>query len=126
MSRHVVTIGAIFLILCGLIPKLAAVIAALPQPVLGGAAVVMFGMIAAAGMKLISQSGFSARNMLIVAISVGLGVGIWQVDQLGKLAKFGPIPKSSFVDWSIPLFVSGIVVSGIVAAVLNAVMKDEE
>jgi xanthine/uracil permease len=64
--------------------------------------------------------------MLIVAISVGLGVGLWQVDQLGKLAGFGPIPKSSFVDWSIPLFVSGIVVSGLVAALLNAFMTDEE
>jgi NCS2 family nucleobase:cation symporter-2 len=126
MSRHVVTIGAIFLILAGLIPKLAAVVAALPSPVLGGAAVVMFGMIAAAGMKLVGQSGFSTRNMLIVAISVGLGVGLWQVDQLGKLAGFGPIPKSSFVDWSIPLFVSGIVVSGVVAALLNAFMTDEE
>ena len=126
MSRHVVTIGAIFLILAGLIPKLAAVVAALPSPVLGGAAVVMFGMIAAAGMKLVGQSGFSTRNMLIVAISVGLGVGLWQVDQLGKLAGFGPIPKSSFVDWSIPLFVSGIVVSGMVAALLNAFMTDEE
>jgi len=126
MSRHVVTIGAIFLILAGLVPKLAAVVAALPSPVLGGAAVVMFGMIAAAGMKLVGQSGFSTRNMLIVAISVGLGVGLWQVDQLGKLAGFGPIPKSSFVDWSIPLFVSGIVVSGLVAALLNAFMTDEE
>ena len=126
MSRHVVTIGAIFLILAGLVPKLAAVVAALPSPVLGGAAVVMFGMIAAAGMKLVGQSGFSTRNMLIVAISVGLGVGLWQVDQLGKLAGFGPIPKSSFVDWSIPLFVSGIVVSGVVAALLNAFMTDEE
>ena len=69
---------------------------------------------------------FEKEPIWITLISVGLGAGIWQVDQLGKQAKFGPIPKSSFVDWSIPLFVSGIVVSGIVAAVLNAVMKDEE
>ena len=87
---------------------------------------VMFGMIAAAGMKLIGQAGFSARNMIIVALSLGLGVGIWQVDQLGKLAKFGPIPSSSFVDWSIPLFVSGIVVSGLVAAVLNVAMPEDD
>ena len=126
MSRHVVSIGAIFLILAGLVPKLAAVIAALPEPVLGGAAVVMFGMIASAGMKLVGQSGFSTRNMLIVAISMGLGLGLWQVNQLAKAAGFGPIPPSSFVDWSIPLFVSGIVVAGIVAALLNAFMAEEE
>jgi len=77
-------------------------------------------------MKLIGQAGFSTRNMIIVAISLGLGIGIWQVDQLGKLAKFGPIPSSSFVDWSIPLFVSGIVVSGLVAAILNATMPEDD
>ncbi len=126
MSRHVVTIGAIFLILCGLIPKLAALIAAMPSAVLGGAAVVMFGMIVAAGMKLIAQSGFNTRNMLIVAISMGLGLGLWQVDQLAKLAKFGPLPIDTLPSWSIPLFVSGIVVSGLVAALLNAIMPEEE
>ena len=126
MSRHVVTIGAIFLILCGLIPKLAAVIAALPEPVLGGAAIVMFGMIVAAGMKLVGHSGYNTRNMLIVAISLGLGMGLWQVDQLAKLVKFGPLPVESLPGWSVPLLVSGIVVSGIAAAVLNALMPQEE
>ena len=76
--------------------------------------------------KLFSEIKISARNMIIVAISLGLGIGIWQVDQLGKLAKFGPIPSSSFVDWSIPLFVSGIVVSGLVAAILNATMPEDD
>jgi hypothetical protein len=49
MSRHVVSIGAVFLVLAGLIPKLAAVISAMPSAVLGGAAIVMFAMVAAAG-----------------------------------------------------------------------------
>ncbi len=126
MSRHVVTIGAIFLILCGLLPKLAAVIGAMPQPVLGGAAIVMFGMIVAAGMKLVGQSGFTTRNMMIVAISLGLGIGLWQVNQLAGLAKFGPLPTEALPSWSLPLFVSGIVVSGIAAAILNAVIPQEE
>lgn len=126
MSRHVVTIGAIFLILCGLIPKLAAIISAMPEPVLGGAAVVMFGMIVAAGLKLVAQSGLNTRNMLIVAISLGLGMGLWQVDQLSRLAKFGPLPMDSLPDWTAPLLVSGIVVSGLAAAVMNALMPHEE
>ncbi len=125
MSRHVVTIGAIFLILAGLVPKLAAVVAALPQPVLGGATVVMFGMIASAGMKLVAQAGFNSRNMLIVAVSLGLGLGLWQVDQFARVAGFGPIPADQFASWSVPLFVSGIVVSGIIAAILNAFMPEE-
>ncbi|HIF60016.1 MAG TPA: purine permease [Rhodospirillales bacterium] len=126
MSRHVVTIGAIFLILAGLVPKLGALVAAMPSPVLGGASVVMFGMIAAAGMKLVGQSGFSAKNMVIVAISLGLGLGIWQVNQLAGLAKYGPIPSANFADWTIPLLVSGIVVSGLTAAILNLVMPDDD
>lgn len=126
MSRHVVSIGAVFLILCGLVPKLAAVISAMPQPVLGGAAIVMFGMIVAAGMKLVAQSGFNTRNMLIVAISLGLGMGLWQVDQLSRLAKFGPLPVADLPAWTLPLFVSGIVVAGLTAAIMNAVMPQED
>jgi len=125
MSRNVVTIGAIFLILCGLLPKLAAVIGAMPQPVLGGAAVLMFGMIVAAGMKLVGQSGFSARNMTIVAISLGLGIGLWQVNQLAGLAKFGPLPAEGLPTWSLPLFGSGIVVAGLAAAVLNVLIPED-
>ena len=125
MSRHVVTVGAVFLILCGLVPKLAAIIAALPQPVLGGAAVVMFGLIVAAGLKLVAQSGLNTRNMLIAAISLGLGMGLWQVDQLARAAGFGPLPVDILPAWSVPLFLSGIVVSGVTAAVLNALMPEE-
>ena len=125
MSRYVVTVGAVFLILCGLVPKLAAVIAALPQPVLGGAAVVMFGLIVAAGLKLVAQSGLNTRNMLIAAISLGLGMGLWQVNQLAVAAGFGPLPVDLLPAWSIPLFLSGIVVSGVTAAILNALMPDE-
>jgi NCS2 family nucleobase:cation symporter-2 len=126
MSRHVVTIGAIFLILCGLLPKLAAVISAMPEPVLGGAAVVMFGMILSVGMKLVGQSGFTTRNMTIVAVSLGLGIGLWQVDQLAKLADFGPLAAETLPAWALPLLVSGIVVAGLSAALLNALLPEDE
>ncbi|MYG53381.1 MAG: purine permease, partial [Rhodospirillaceae bacterium] len=125
MSRHVVTVGAIFLLLCGFIPKLAAVIGAMPEPVLGGAAVIMFGLIVSAGLKLVARSGLSTRNMLIAAISLGLGMGLWQVQQLAGAAGFGPLPADILPAWSLPLFVSGIVVSGVAAAVLNAVLPEE-
>ncbi len=126
MSRHVVTAGAVFLILCGLVPKLAAVIGAMPQPVLGGAAIVMFGLIVSAGLKLVARSGLTTRNMLIAAISLGLGMGLWQVEQLARAAGFGPLPLEVLPSWSVPLFVSGIVVSGVTAALLNAVLREDE
>ena len=86
----------------------------------------MSGMIVAAGMKLVGQSGYTTRNMLIVAISLGLGLGLWQVNQLAGLAKFGPLPVEFLPAWSVPLFVSGIVVSGLCAAIMNALMPEEE
>ena len=109
MSRHVVTVGAVFLVLCGLIPKLAAVIGAMPQPVLGGAAIVMFGLIVSAGLRLVARSGLTARNMLIAAISLGLGMGLWQVEQLARArrdsdrcptsCRRGPCPCSCPGSW---------------------------
>ena len=55
MSRHVVTIAGIILIICGLLPKIGAVIASMPLPVLGGGVIVMFGMVAAAGLNMLTE-----------------------------------------------------------------------
>ena len=76
MSRHVVTIGALFLIVCGFVPKIGAVIATIPIEVLGGGVIVMFGMIASAGVSMLSEVEWDRRNMVIfgVALSVGLGL----------------------------------------------------
>ncbi|WP_281992974.1 uracil-xanthine permease family protein [Sulfitobacter geojensis] len=76
MSRHVVTIGAIVLILCGLVPKIGAVIASMPLPVLGGGVIVMFGMVAAAGMNMLSEVEMNRRNMVIIAVSLAAGLGL--------------------------------------------------
>lgn len=76
MSRHVVTIGAIVLILCGLLPKIGAVIASMPLPVLGGGVIVMFGMVAAAGLNVLSEVEMNRRNMVIIAVSLAAGLGL--------------------------------------------------
>lgn len=76
MSRHVVTIGAIILIICGLIPKVGAVIASMPLPVLGGGVIVMFGMVAAAGMNMLAEVPMTRRNMIIIAVSLAFGLGL--------------------------------------------------
>ncbi|MBD3665769.1 purine permease [Sulfitobacter sp. TSTF-M16] len=76
MSRHVVTIGALVLILCGLIPKIGAVIASMPLPVLGGGVIVMFGMVAAAGLNVLSEVRMNRRNMVIIAVSLAAGLGL--------------------------------------------------
>jgi len=76
MSRHVVTIAGIILVLAGLLPKIGAIIASMPMPVLGGGVIVMFGMVAAAGMNVLSEVKMTRRNMIIIAISLTAGVGL--------------------------------------------------
>ncbi len=76
MSRHVVTIGAVFLILCGLVPKVGAIISTVPIEVLGGGVIVMFGMVVAAGISMLSDVDWNRRNMVIFAIALSLGLGL--------------------------------------------------
>jgi len=75
MSRHVVTIAGVLLILCGLVPKIGAVIASMPLPVLGGGVIVMFGMVASAGLNMLTEVKMNRRNMVIIAISLAVGLG---------------------------------------------------
>ncbi len=76
MSRHVVTIAGVILIVCGLIPKIGAVISSMPLPVLGGGVIVMFGMVAAAGMNMLTEVKMSRRNMIIISVSLAVGLGL--------------------------------------------------
>ena len=102
VSRHVVTIGGLLLIAMGLFPKLGGLVAAMPPAVLGGAGVVMFGMIASAGLKIIKECELDQRNMLIIAVSLSLGIGLPAVEaisetmpgQLGLLLKSGLVPAA--------------------------------
>lgn len=115
-SRFVVAIAGVFLILLGLVPKVAEVIAAMPNPVLGGAAVVLFGMIFSIGLRIISRgSELTRRNLTIIATSIVLGVGVeWRSDALVKLPE----------DIQI-LATSGIIVGGVTALVLNVLLPEE-
>jgi len=81
MSRHVATIGAIFLIICGLVPKVGAIIQTVPIEVLGGGVIVMFGMIASSGMKMLSEVNWNTRNMMIFGVSLSLGLGLLQAPE---------------------------------------------
>lgn len=102
VSRHVVTIGGLLLIAMGLFPKLGGLVAAMPPAVLGGAGVVMFGMIASAGLKIIKECELDQRNMLIIAVSLSLGIGLPAVEaisetmpgQMGLLLKSGLVPAA--------------------------------
>ncbi len=76
VNRFALACGAIFLILCGLIPKLSALLSIMPQSVLGGAAIIMFSSIVMSGIQLITKEPLTARNITIVSVSLGLGYGL--------------------------------------------------
>jgi NCS2 family nucleobase:cation symporter-2 len=78
----VVAIGGIFLVIAGLLPKLGAFITTIPNAVLGGAVVIMFGLITAAGMKMLATIRFDKRNMLIIGISLSVAIGLRGQDAL--------------------------------------------
>lgn len=117
MSRWVVFIAGIFLVLAGLFPKVGAIIAVMPTSVLGGAAIVMFGMIATAGITLLGQTGMDRRTLFIVAVSLGLGFGIGL--RPDALAQF---PESI----SLIFGGSGIVLTALTAIILNVVLPQGE
>lgn len=108
MSRFVVTIGAVFLVLSGFLPKLAMIIAVVPSAVIGGAAVVMFGMIIATGINLITSRPLTQNDLIIVAVSVVVGQGFaWQ-----------PEIAAAFPQNIEALMTTGIVPSAIIAVLL--------
>ena len=115
MSRHVVTIGAIFLIICGLIPKVGAVIRTIPIEVLGGGVIVMFGMVVAAGISMLSDVNWNRRNMVIFAIALSIGLGL-QLDP--KAVQYLP-------DTLRILMTSGLLPAALIAIVLNLVLPEE-
>ncbi|MGB1715304.1 MAG: uracil-xanthine permease family protein, partial [Arenicellales bacterium] len=116
MSRHVVTIGAIFLILAGLVPKVGAVIAAMPIAVLGGGVIMMFGMVAAAGLNMLTEVKMNRRNMMILAFSLSLGLGLKLVPEAMQ-----HLPATLKM-----LLQTGLLPVAVIAIVLNAVVPDRD
>ena len=76
VNRGALSVGAIFLILCGLIPKLGAIVSIMPQSVLGGAAVMMFSSIVISGIQLITKEEMTPRNLTIESVALGVGYGM--------------------------------------------------
>ena len=115
ISRHVGTVAGIILILLGLFPKLGGVIAAMPDSVIGGAAIIMFGLIAGSGIKLISKSEMNQRNILILALSLSFGIGLYAFPEfVAHIPDFGIKLKL--------LLTTGLIPAGLLAFILNATL----
>jgi len=115
MSRHVVTISALILIACGLIPKIGALVSSMPLPVLGGGVIVMFGMIISSGLNMLSEVEMNRRNMVIMAVSLSVGLGLSQV----------PTAVQHVTGTLNTLLVSGLLPTAVIAIVLNLILPEE-
>jgi NCS2 family nucleobase:cation symporter-2 len=113
VNRFVFSIAAIILIICGFMPKLSALILAMPASVLGGAAILLFASVATTGMQMIAKEGFNNRAAIITALSVGLGVGFFL-----KPAIFDGYPELAGI-----LLTAGLPLTAVIAFLLNLLIK---
>ncbi|MEP9393762.1 nucleobase:cation symporter-2 family protein [Gordonia sp. VNQ95] len=128
-TRHVATCAGVILVILGLLPKMAAIIEGIPQPVLGGAGVALFGMVAASGVRTLTKVKFNNTNILVVAISVGVAMlteaKLYYTD---RTLSDAPVNVSldlyhQFPDWFQTIFHSGISAGAITAIVLNLLLN---
>ncbi|WP_343616271.1 nucleobase:cation symporter-2 family protein [Novosphingobium sp.] len=112
MSRHVVTLGAVILVICGLLPRIGAIITTIPIEVLGGGVIVMFGMVASSALSMLSAVAWNQRNMLIFGVALSLSLGL----QL-EPAALSHLPETLRI-----LLTSGVIPAAVIAVVLNLVL----
>jgi len=116
MSRYVVGISGVVLLVLGFIPKVSAVVTTIPSAVLGGAVLVMFGMVMASGLRLIFlNERLNRRNMVIVATSITLGLGV----------EFRPEALGALPDRATIFFGNAIIMTTVAAVVLNTLVPRE-
>ena len=117
INLFAISMGALFLILCGFFPKLSMIIEIMPQSVLGGAAVMMFASIIVSGIQLIMKEGITPRIATIVSVSLGLGYGLGST----------PGVLSRLPAWVSYIFGgSGIVPAALCALLLNIIIREDE
>jgi NCS2 family nucleobase:cation symporter-2 len=114
-SRFVCVAGGVIMVVLGLIPKMGALVESLPTVVLGGAGIVMFGMVAATGIRILSRVDFTTdrNNLFVVAIALGFGM----------IPLVAPNFHIWLPHWLAPLIDSGILLGAIAAVLLNVLFN---
>ena len=117
VNRFVILTGVIFLLLCGFCPKISVLFSIMPQSVLGGAAVIMFSMIVVSGIQALGREKMDERTGLIIALSLGLGVGIGNI----------PSVLAQLPEWVNMIFAqNSIIMTFVVATVLNLILPKKK
>lgn len=110
VNRFTLLMGAIIMILAGLFPPFGAILATLPEPVLGGCTLIMFGSIVVSGIHMIAKCGYNQRNMLIVALSLSIGIGFTQATDIFQA--FPTIVQNVFAENCVAVvFLSAVILN---------------
>lgn len=117
VNRKVILSGGLLLVLASFVPAVSEVFNSMPQAVLGGCTIMMFGNIILSGFQMISDAGYTQRNITIAALSLTIGIGFTQVSAI--FVHFPPLFQSIFAH-------NCIAVAFVVAVVLNLLLPGEE
>lgn len=117
INRKAIATGAIIIVLAAFLPVISAIFSSLPEAVLGGCTIMMFGNIIVSGFQMIARAGFSQRNILIAALSLAIGIGFTQVGDL--FAIFPELVRSVFAD-------NCVATVFLVAVITNLVLPKEK
>ncbi len=116
VSRHVTAVGGVFLVALGVVPKVGALFATIPPAVIGGGGLIMFAMIFASGAAIFHRGvELSRRNLVILAVALGLGLGV----------ELRPDALASFSQGARTFFGSGLITGGLTALLLNLILPDQ-
>ena len=122
VSRYVVAVGAVFLIVAAFFPKFAVLFAIIPASVLGGVLLLIFGMIAVSGIRMIAKGDLNGRDGLILALAFGIGFGITDTPALYAAFDDGGVIDNEFLEW---FFADTVVAAGLTAFFLNLVLPKD-
>lgn len=117
VNRFAIMTGALIMILAGLFPALGVLLASLPDAVLGGCTLMMFGSIVVSGVQMIASCGYSTRNVTIASLALSIGIGFTQTPAIFKI--FPELIKNVFAE-------NCVAVVFIVAMVLNLILPQDE
>ncbi|MBA4264788.1 MAG: uracil permease, partial [Comamonadaceae bacterium] len=108
-------LAGMFLVLCGLVPKLGAIVATMPVTVLGGGAIIMFGMVAAAGLSMLTEVKWTRRNMVIFATALSVGLGL----------QLAPDALQHLPDTLKIIMTSGLLPAAAISIILNLLLPEQ-
>ncbi|MBQ0051969.1 MAG: purine permease [Treponema sp.] len=117
VNRFVIGTGAVIMIIAGIFPAVGAFLTTVPQAVLGGCTIMMFGNIVVAGFQMLGKCGYSSRNITISALSLSVGLGFTQIKDLFGI--FPPIVQSVFAE-------NCVAVVFVLSIILNLVLPKDE